>query len=321
MDVMLRDKAEELAKEIAVSISTQQELSDVMRLMTKSVIERMLDTEMDVHLDQQRGQTVPEAATQAAAGKSVTEAATDRAGTASGRNRRNGKSAKTVQGESGRLTITTPRDRNATFEPLLIPKHERRLAGFDDKVLALYAKGMSTRDIQELVKTLYGVELSATLISSLTDAVDEEVTAWRSRPLEPVWPIVYFDGIVVHVRGASGRVSQHTIYVALGVNLAGKKELLGLWLAESEGAKFWLQVLTDLKNRGLSDIFVACVDGLAGFPDAIRAAYPQTKVQLCVVHLVRAALRYVTDQDSQAVTRDLKKIYQAATLLEAEQAL
>ncbi len=192
---------------------------------------------------------------------------------------------------------------------------------FDDKVLALYAKGMSTRDIQELVKTLYGVELSATLISSLTDAVDEEVTAWRSRPLEAVWPIVYFDGIVVHVRGTSGRVSQHTIYVALGVNLAGKKELLGLWLAESEGAKFWLQVLTDLKNRGLNDIFVACVDGLAGFPDAIRAAYPQTKVQLCIVHLVRAALRYVTDQDSKAVVRDLKKIYQAATLLEAEQAL
>ena len=152
------------------------------------------------------------------------------------------------------------------------------------------------------------MELSPTLISSVTDAVDEEVTAWRSRLLEPVWPIVYFDGIVVHVRGASGRVSQHTIYVALGVNLAGKKELLGLWLAESEGAKFWLHVLTDLKNRGLNDIFVACIDGLAGFPDAIRVAYPQTKVQLCVVHLVRAALRYVADKDSKAVVRDLKTI-------------
>lgn len=323
MDAMLRGKAEELAKEIAVSISTQKELSDVMRLMTKSVIERMLDAEMDVHLDQERSRTGPvatTAATQTAtACPSVAEA--DRAGTGSGRNRRNGKSAKTVQGESGRLAIATPRDRNSTFEPLLIPKHERRLAGFDDKVLALYAKGMSTRDIQELVKTLYGVELSATLISSLTDAVDEEVTAWRLRPLEPVWPIVYFDGIVVHVRGTSGRVSQHTIYVALGVNLTGHKELLGLWLAESEGAKFWLQVLTDLKNRGLADIFVACVDGLAGFPDAIRAAYPQTKVQLCIVHLVRAALRYVADKDSKAVVRDLQKIYQAATLLEAEQAL
>jgi len=327
MDALLRGKAEELAKEIAVSISTQQELGDVMRLMTKSVIERMLDAEMDVHLDEERGRTVPAAVATTVAmptattGASAAEADADRAGKSSGRNRRNGKSGKTVQGESGRLTIITPRDRNGTFEPLLIPKHERRLAGFDDKVLALYAKGMSTRDIQELVKTLYGVELSATLISSLTDAVDEEVTAWRSRLLEPVWPIVYFDGIVVHVRGTSGRVSQHTIYVALGVNLAGKKELLGLWLAESEGAKFWLQVLTDLKNRGLNDIFVACVDGLTGFPDAIRAAYPQTKVQLCIVHLVRAALRYVTDQDSKAVIRDLKNIYGAATLLEAEQAL
>ena len=305
MDALLRGKAEELAKEIAVSISTQQELSDVMRLMTKSVIERMLDAEMDVHLDEERGRTVPAAVATTVAmptaitGASAAEADADRAGKSSGRNRRNGKSGKTVQGESGRLAITTPRDRNGTFEPLLIPKHERRLAGFDDKVLALYAKGMSTRDIQELVKTLYGVELSATLISSLTDAVDEEVTVWRT----------------------SGRVSQHTIYVALGVNLTGKKELLGLWLAESEGAKFWLQVLTDLKNRGLNDIFVACVDGLAGFPDAIRAAYPQTKVQLCIVHLVRAALRYVTDQDSKAVIRDLKNIYGAATLLEAEQAL
>jgi len=327
MDAMLHDKAEELAREIAVSISTQQELGDVMRLMTKSVIERMLDAEMDVHLDQEHGRTdratvaTTVAMPTATTGASASEADADRVEKRSGRNRRNGKSGKTVQGESGRLTITTPRDRNGTFEPLLIPKHERRLAGFDDKILALYAKGMSTRDIQELVKTLYGVELSATLISSLTDAVDEEVTAWRSRLLEPVWPIVYFDGIVVHVRGTSGRVSQHTIYVALGVNLAGKKELLGLWLAESEGAKFWLQVLTDLKNRGLNDIFVACVDGLAGFPDAIRAAYPQTKVQLCIVHLVRAALRYVSDQDSKAVARDLKKIYGAATLLEAEQAL
>ena len=329
MDVMLRDKAEELAKEIAVSISTQQELSDVMRLMTKSVIERMLDAEMDVHLGRGRSPRPPEGTAVPPASQdgvvreppAATLQGPPQNPKAAARNRRNGRSSKTVQGESGRLTLATPRDRNGTFEPLLIPKHERRLAGFDDKILALYAKGMSTRDIQELVQTLYGVELSPTLISSVTDAVDEEVTAWRSRLLDPVWPIVYFDGIVVHVRGTSGRVSQHTIYVALGVNLAGKKELLGLWLAESEGAKFWLSVLTDLKNRGLSDIFVACVDGLAGFPDAIYAAYPQTKVQLCVVHLVRAALRYVSDQDSKAVARDLKKIYQAATLVEAEQAL
>lgn len=187
MDVMLRGKAEELAKEeIAVSISTQQELSDVMRLMTKSVIERMLDTEMAVHLDQERGRTVPEAeATTVVTQPAVTafapaaDARADRGRKRLGRNRRNGISAKTMQGESGQLTITTPRDRNGTFEPLLIPKYERRLAGFDDKILAIYAKGMSTRDIQDLLKTLYGVELSATLISSLTDAIDEEVTAWR----------------------------------------------------------------------------------------------------------------------------------------------
>ena len=327
MDATLRGRAEELAKEMAVTISTQEELSDVMRLMTKTMIERILDAEMKVHLGSdprpgvgRQGKTAPvepeaAAAAEPAAAEEPTTAKRPR------RNRRNGTSAKTVQGDSGRLRITTPRDRNGTFEPLLIPRYERRMAGFDEKILAMYAKGMSTRDIQELVKTLYDVELSPTLISSVTDTVDEEVTAWRSRPLDPVSPIVYFDGIVVYVRGADARVSRHTIYVALGVNLSGHKELLGLWLAENEGAKFWLHVLTDLKNRGLTDIFVACVDGLAGFPDAIRAAYPETKVQLCVVHLVRAALRYVTDQDSKAVVRDLKKIYQAATLIEAEQAL
>jgi transposase-like protein len=319
MDATLRDRAEQLAKEMAVTISTQEELSDVMRLMSKTMIERILDTEMEVHLGRGSrpgvdGPIEPTPGESTAAAEPTT---TQRPG----RNRRNGTSAKTLQGDSGRMRITTPRDRHGTFEPLLIPKHQRRLAGFDDKILAMYAKGMSTRDIQELVKTLYDVELSPTLISSVTDTVDEEVTAWRSRPLEAIWPIVYFDGIVVHVRGADARVSQHTIYVALGVNLSGHKELLGLWLAENEGAKFWLHALTDLKNRGLTDIFIACVDGLAGFPDAIRAAYPDTKVQLCIVHLVRAALRYVTDQDSKAVARDLKKIYQAATIAEAEQAL
>jgi putative transposase len=326
MDAALRGRAEQLAKEMAVTISTQEELSDVMRVMTKAMIERILDTEMEVHLGRdprpgvaRRGKKTPVEPEAAAAEPAVTEEPTT--AKRPRRNRRNGTSAKTVQGDSGRLRITTPRDREGTFEPLLIPKHQRRLAGFDDKILAMYAKGMSTRDIQELVKTLYDVELSPTLISSVTDTVDQEVTEWRSRPLEPVWPIVYFDGIVVYVRGANAHVSRHTIYVALGVNLDGHKELLGLWLAGSEGAKGWLHALTDLKNRGLGDIFIACVDGLAGFPDAIRAAYPETKVQLCVVHLVRAALRYVNDQDSKAVARDLKKIYQAATLIEAEQAL
>jgi transposase-like protein len=221
----------------------------------------------------------------------------------------------------GELTLATPRDRDGTFEPQLIGKHQRRVPGFDEKILALYAKGMTTRDIQDIVRELYDVEVSATLVSEITTDLDAEVTTWRTRPLEGVWPIVYFDGIVVHVRGANGRVSQHTIYVALGVNLEGHKELLGLWLAQTEGAKFWLGCLTDLKNRGLRDIFVACIDGLSGFAEAVHTAYPQTKVQLCIVHLVRAALRYVSDQDSKEVVADLKKIYQAATILEAEQAL
>jgi len=226
-----------------------------------------------------------------------------------------------VQGDLGEVTIATPRDRAGTFEPQLIAKHQRRVPGFDAKILALYAKGMTTRDIQELVRELYGVEISATLVSEITADLDAEVTTWRTRQLAAVWPIVYCDGIVVHVRGANGRVSQHTVYVALGVNLEGHKELLGLWLGENEGAKFWLSCLTDLKNRGLRDIFIACIDGLSGFADAIRVAYPETQVQLCIVHLVRAALRYVSTQDSKAVIADLKKIYQAPTVVAAEQAL
>ena len=203
----------------------------------------------------------------------------------------------------------------------MIAKHQRRLPGFDSKILALYAKGMTTRDIQDIVKELYGVDVSPTLVSEITADLDAEVTAWRTRRLDAIWPIVYLDGIVVHVRGDNGRVSRHTMYVAIGVNLQGKKELLGLWLAETEGAKFWLACLTDLKNRGINDIFVVCVDGLTGFPEAIRAAFPQTKVQLCIVHLVRAALKYVTDKDSRDVAGDLKTIYQSATVLESEQAL
>src|SRR5581483_9919836 len=162
----------------------------------------------------------------------------------------------------GEVRLDIPRDRNGSFEPQLIGKYQRRLSGFDDKILALYAKGLTTRDIQDVVQELYGVEVSATLISQITADLDGEVALWRARRLDAVWPIVYLDGIVVHVRGDSGQVSQHTLYVAIGVNLRGKKELLGLWLSEAEGAKFWLSCLTDLKNRGLQDIFIVCVDGL-----------------------------------------------------------
>jgi transposase-like protein len=310
MDALLQSRAQQLATEFASQATTVEELNELMRLMMKSGLERMLDTELDVHLGRRplasiEGGDAPQPAAQR--GRSP--------------NRRNGRSKKTVQGDLGEVTLATPRDRDGTFEPQLIEKHQRRVPGFDEKILALYAKGMTTRDIQEIVRELYGVEVSATLVSAITEDLDAEVAAWRTRPLSSVWPIVYFDGIVVHVRGANGRVSAHTIYVALGVDLAGQKQLLGLWLGENEGAKFWLSCLTDLKSRGLRDIFVACIDGLSGFADAIHAAYPQTSVQLCIVHLVRAALRYVSTEDSKLVARELKKIYQAATVLEAEAAL
>jgi transposase-like protein len=306
MDATLQLKAEQLASDLAQQAQTVDDVNGLMRLVMKSALERMLNTEMDAHLGRNAPATVPAAP----AGESTAPA-----------NRRNGRSKKTVSGDLGELALDTPRDRHGSFEPQVIRKHQRRLAGFDEKILTLYAKGMTTRDIQEVVKELYGVDVSPTLVSQITADLDAEVTAWRQRRLEAIWPIVYLDGIVVHVRGDNGRVSPHTMDVVIGVNLQGKKELLGLWLCETEGAKFWLACLTDLKNRGLNDIFIACVDGLSGFTEAIRAAYPHTKVQLCIVHLVRAALRYVSTADSQPVAADLKKIYQAATLPEAEQAL
>ena len=313
MDESLQSRAQELALEFAESATTIGELNQLMRLMMKSGLERMLDTEMDVHLGRR-----PLEAEEAAAEEETTAAVKTKA---SSPNRRNGRTKKTVQGELGEVTLETPRDRNGTFEPQIVEKHQRRIPDFDAKILALYAKGMTTRDIQEIVKDLYGVDVSPQLVSEITADLDAEVTSWRNRSLDSVCPIVYFDGIVVHVRGENRRVSQHTIYVALGVNLEGKKELLGLWLSQTEGAKFWLSCLTDLKNRGLSDIFVACIDGLSGFAEAIHAAFPQARVQLCIVHLVRAALRYVSTEDSKEVARDLKRIYQAATAGEAEDAL
>jgi putative transposase len=322
MDVALQTRADQLANEMAGQARTIEDINDLMRRMMKAALERMLNTEMDVHLGRNKSVSAEGGAGSAIEPPPAFEAGTPPTGSARrAANRRNGRSRKTVRAELGDLTIATPRDRDGTFEPQLVGKYQRHVPGFDEKILAMYAKGMTTRDIQDLVQELYGVEVSPVLISEITADLDKEVQAWRTRPLEAVWPIVYFDGIVVHVRGANGRVSQHTMYVALGVNLEGHKELLGLWLGENEGAKFWLSVMTDMKSRGLRDIFVACIDGLSGFAEAIHAAYPQTKVQLCIVHLVRAALRYVSQQDSKAVIADLKKIYAAATVLEAEQAL
>jgi putative transposase len=318
MEASLGSRAEELVKEFAGQATTVEELNGFMRLMMKSALERMLNSELDVHLAR-KGLAV--GGVEPPRVESLPAAEPGRVTEKRSPNRRNGRSRKTVQGDLGEVTIDVPRDRAGTFEPQLIGKYQRRVPGFDEKILALYAKGMTTRDIQDVVQQLYGVEVSATLISEITADLDTEVQAWRTRPIEAVWPIVYFDGIVVHARNDDGRVAQRTVYVALGVNLAGRKELLGLWLGQNEGAKFWLNCLTDLKNRGVADVFVACVDGLTGFPEAIRAAFPRTTVQLCVVHLVRAALRYVSTQDAKAVAADLKKIYSAATVVEAEAAL
>lgn len=315
MDAELTKKVDELAVELAADASTLDELNSAMRSLMKTALEKMLNAELDVHL----GRVSGEAAAMLAAESDAATIETD--DPSRPKNRKNGSSPKTIQGDMGKLPLAIPRDRNGTFEPQLIAKHQRRLAGFDEKILALYAKGMTTRDIQEIVKELYGVDVSPTLISEITEDLDAEVKAWQTRRLEAVYPIVFLDGIVVHIRGESGRVSEHTMYVAIAVDFSGKKQLLGLWLNETEGAKFWLSCLTDLKNRGLSDIFIVCVDGLTGFPEAIQTAYPAARVQLCIVHLVRAALKYVSDADSRHVVADLKKIYQAATALEAEQEL
>ena len=317
MDAILTGKAEQLAREIASQATSLEELNGLLKLMMGSALERMLDTEMDIHL----GRKQLSGSVEDLPVPGVADPFANPPRKARTKNRRNGHSEKTVQGDLGKIMIATPRDRDGTFEPQLIPKHQRRLSGFDEKILTLYAKGMTTRDIQEVVKELYEVDVSPTLISEITADLDAQVTAWRTRQLDPVWPIVYLDGIVVHVRGVNGRVSPQTMYVALGVNMQGRKELLGLWLGETEGAKFWLSCLTDLKNRGLKDIFIACMDGLSGFPEALRAAYPEAKVQLCIVHLVRAALKYVVDKDCDQVIVDLKKIYQAPTVGEAEEAL
>ena len=235
-------------------------------------------------------------------------------------NSRNGYSEKTLKGAQGELSIQVPRDRNGDFEPRIVAKNQTRFDGFDEKIISLYARGMTTRDIQAELQELYGVEVSATLISNVTDEVIGEVRAWQSRPLDKIYPIVYLDALIIKVHEEK-RVINKAFYLAVGVNLEGQKELLGIWVSQTEGAKFWLGVLTELKNRGVEDIFIACVDGLTGFPEAIEAVYPQTQVQVCIVHMVRHSLRYVSFKDRKAVVADLKMIYGAPSVEAAEWAL
>ena len=270
----------------------------LLKQLTKAVLERALAAEMTDHLGYEKH---------------------DPAGHHRG-NTRNGKSQKTLRGDFGELELETPRDRQATFEPKIVAKGQTRWTGFDDKIISMYARGMTTREIQGHLEEMYGIEVSPTLISNVTDAVVEEVKLWQRRPLEELYPIVYLDALMVKVRD-EGHVQNKAIYVVLGVNLEGQKEVLGLWVAQSEGAKFWLQVLTELRNRGVKDIFIACVDGLKGFPEAIEAVYPRTEVQLCIVHLVRASLNYVPWKLRKSAAADLQSIYRAATVAEAEQHL
>lgn len=235
-------------------------------------------------------------------------------------NSRNGKHDKTIKGDFGEMEIEVPRDRNSEFEPTIIGKHQTRFDGFDDKIISMYARGMSTRDIQGHLKEIYQIEVSPDFISTVTDSVMDAVKEWQNRPLDEIYPIVYLDALHVKVKD-QGQIINKAIYFVLGVNMEGKKEVLGFWIEKTEGSKFWLQVITELKNRGVKDIFIACVDGLKGFPEAIRTAYPKTEIQLCIVHMVRNSLKFVSYKDRKKIAGDLKEIYRAATVEVAEKAL
>ena len=270
----------------------------LLKELTKRLLERAMSAEMTEHV-----------------GYVKHDATGDNTG-----NSRNGTSAKTIKGTFGTMPIEVPRDRNGTFEPQIIEKHQTRFTGFDDNIISLYARGLSTREIQQNLEEIYHVEVSAGLISNVTNEVIEEVKTWQNRQLDEVYPIVYMDAIQFKVRD-SGHVKNKAVYLAIGMTMDGLKEVLGLWIAQTEGAKFWLQVVTELKNRGVKDILIACVDGLKGFPEAIESVFPQTVVQLCIVHLVRHSLNYVNWKERKEVAHDLKTIYTSATDVEAQQRL
>ena len=287
-------KLKELASELAKDIKTGEDLSSLSSQLVKLTVEAALGVEMENHLGYP-----PHSLDGHHSGNS-----------------RNGSTPKTLKGDHGEVLIETPRDRNGSFEPEMIRKGQTRITGMDEQILCLYAKGLSTRDIVEAFDEMYQAEISAGLVSQVTNAVIEQVREGQNRPLDEVYQIVYFDCIVLKIR-QDKRVIKKSIYLALGVNLDGHKELLGMWISENEGAKFWLSILTELKNRGVEQILIACVDGLTGFPEAIEVEYPQAKVQLCIIHMVRNSLRYVVWKDYKAVTKGLKAIYRSATEDEA----
>jgi len=290
---------QELLEELLQDYKSPEDLlgqGGLLKELTKALVEKALDGELTHHLGYPKHSS------------------------SKNDNARNGKSKKGLLTDHGKMEIVSPRDRNGSFEPELVKKRQTRFDGFDEKILSLYARGMTVREIQGHLEDLYGVEVSPDLISSVTDSVLEEVRLWQNRSLDAVYPIIFLDALRVKIRD-SGHVVNKAVYMALGVNLDGTKEVLGLWIAKEEGAKFWLKVVTELKNRGVKDMFIACVDGLKGFPEAIESVYPETQIQLCIVHMVRNSLRFVPWKDKKVVAADLKTIYSAANAEMAEENL
>ena len=288
---------DELLEELLNEYKNPEDLfgkNGILKDLTKRLVEKAMDAELTHHLGYEK---------HSPAGKKTG-------------NSRNGKSSKTLRGDLGEIPIAIPRDRNGKYNPQIIKKHQTRFDGFDDKIISMYARGMTTRDIQAHLQEIYGVEVSADLISTVTDSVINEVKEWQSRQLEEIYPVLYLDATIIKVR-SEGRVINKSAYLAVGINLEGRKEVLGIWLEQTEGAKLWLKVMTELRNRGVKDIFIACIDGLKGFPEAIEAQFPKTEVQLCIVHMVRNSLRFVSWKERKKVAADLKTIYQASSEEEA----
>lgn len=267
----------------------------LLKQLTKRVLERMLESELAEHLGYEKHSI---------------------GGNNSG-NSRNGRSKKGILTDQGKIPLDVPRDRNGEFSPKIIEKGQRRFSGFDDKIISLYARGMTTRDIQAHLKEIYQVDVSPELISTVTDSIVEDVKEWQSQPVNAIYPIVYFDALVVKIRD-EGHIRNKSVYLAIGINLEGIKEVLGIWIEQTEGAKFWLKIVAELKNRGLQEIFIACVDGLKGFPEAIESVYPKAEIQLCIVHMVRNSLKYVSWKERKEVASDLRAIYKSYTANEAE---
>ena len=279
---------------------TPEDIASLHSQMLQRMINRSLEAEMDAHIGYAKHDKTESGGTRG--------------------NHRNGTMSKVIQSHYGNLAIETPRDREGRFTPQLVAKRQVRLAGMEGKILALYARGMTVRDIEGALVDLYGVTLSHTVISQVTEAVLDEAKIWQSRPLEAIYPIVWMDGIVIKIQ-QDKRVINKSAHIILGVNLRGEKEVLGLWIAENEGAKFWLSVLTEIKSRGVQDIYIACMDGLTGLPGAVQSVFPKALTQLCIVHLVRASLRYVSDKDAAPMVDSLKRIYRAATVDDAAREL